>query len=91
MEIGYWGVKGATEPIRYLLAYLGVKYTEKNPATPEEWFGKTKQTIGLEFPNLPYLIDGDFKTSETSAIALYISEKHNPTLFGRPGVDRVRH
>jgi glutathione S-transferase len=31
--------------------------------------------LGLDFPNLPYLIDGDFKLTETSAISFYIIER----------------
>ena len=31
-------------------------------------FGKFKETTDLLFPNLPYLIDGDVKMSETIAI-----------------------
>lgn len=32
-------------------------------------------SLGLEFPNLPYLIEGDFKLTESSAIVSYIVEK----------------
>lgn len=28
--------------------------------------------MGFDFPNLPYLIDGDFKITETKAITQYI-------------------
>lgn len=27
--LGYWGFRGLAQPIRFLLAYLGVEYTEK--------------------------------------------------------------
>jgi len=32
-----------------------------------------KETLGLEYPNLPYLIDGDTKITETIAIMQYIA------------------
>lgn len=41
-----------------------------------------KQTLGLEFPNLPYLLDGDTKITETKAIMKYIAKKYNPSLLG---------
>jgi glutathione S-transferase len=30
--------------------------------------------LGLDFPNLPYLIKGDFKLTESIAIAKYIAK-----------------
>ena len=41
-----------------------------------------KQTLGLEYPNLPYLIDGDVKLTETVAIMQYIARKFRPDLMG---------
>lgn len=38
----------------------------------------------MEFPNLPYLIDGDFKLTESAAIAKYIINKSGKTeLLGK--------
>ena len=34
-----------------------------------------KNTLGLELPNLPYLIDGDFKLTQSAAILKYIARK----------------
>jgi len=36
----------------------------------------------MDFPNLPYFIDGDFKLSETNAIHEYIADKWMPSLNG---------
>ena len=38
--------------------------------------------MDLDFPNLPYLIDGDFKLTETIAIQMYIAQKWKPELLG---------
>lgn len=95
MKIGYWPIKGVTEPTRLLLAYLKTPYTEENPKSQEEWYGEKKQELikgGLEFPNLPYLIDGDFKITESSAIPIYISGKANRSeLFGACFKEQAKH
>jgi glutathione S-transferase len=40
--------------------------------------------LGLIFPNLPYVIDGDFKLTESKAIHLYIIKKSGKTdLLGK--------
>jgi len=41
-----------------------------------EWL-QDKYCLGLDFPNLPYYVDGDFKMSGSSVIARYIARKHN--------------
>jgi len=40
--LGYYDRRGLVQPIRFLLAYLGVKYTDKHYLTKEEWFEKDK-------------------------------------------------
>lgn len=47
-----------------------MKYTDAN-----QWFHGDKKNLGLDFPNLPYLIDGHFKLTESSAIERYIIER----------------
>ena len=39
--------------------------------------------LGLEFPNLPYFIDGKFSCTESAAIMKYIAKKWSPDLLGR--------
>ena len=53
------------------------------------WFD-VKQTLGLEYPNLPYLIDGEAKISETVAIMQYIARKYQPALLGADAAELGR-
>ena len=41
-----------------------------------------KPTLGLPFPNLPYLIDGEVKVTEANAIMKYLAVKHCYGLLG---------
>lgn len=46
-----------------------------------EWLNE-KHTLGLDFPNLPYLIDDGIKLTETAAIMKYLCSKWRPELLG---------
>jgi len=66
------------------LTYYGVNFNDKKYTDPNEWFGKDKTGLGISFPNLPYLIDGDIKISESTAINQYIVGKWgNGDLIGK--------
>jgi len=41
----------------------------------------------MDFPNLPSIVDGNFKISENLAITSYLANKVNPDLNGK-GNDR---
>lgn len=43
---------------------------------------KMKPYMGLDFPNLPYLFDGDFRLTESKSIMKYFCRKHNPSMLG---------
>jgi glutathione S-transferase len=91
MELGYWNIKGRAELLRILLAYFGFSYKEVNPSSREEAqaiFAK----YHFNFPNLPYLVDGEVQITESSAIPVYLAHKANrPEFFGKPGLDHVHH
>ncbi|VDL58952.1 unnamed protein product [Hymenolepis diminuta] len=74
--LAYWDVRGRAESIRLLLRYLGVEFEDKLYHSGSEWFDE-KFKLGLDFPNLPYYIDGDFKLTQSSAILEYIADKHD--------------
>ena len=81
--LGYWDIRGLAQPIKLLLAYTGTEYQDKRfPCGPgpefdrSQWFDN-KFSFGLDFPNLPYYIDGDVKLSQSNAILRYIARKHD--------------
>lgn len=80
--LGYWKIRGLAQPIRLLLVYAGQdfedKYYECGPG-PEFnrdcWFND-KFNLGLDFPNLPYYIDGNVMLSQSVTIMRYLARKH---------------
>jgi len=81
--LAYWDIRGLAQPIRLLLAYTDTKYEDKyyvcGPAPEFDktcWFG-IKSSLDLDFPNLPYYIDGDVKITQSNAIMRYIGRKNN--------------
>jgi len=76
LELHYWKIRGLGEPIRMMLEYLGLKYENKYKASIEEWI-KEKNQIGIELHNIPYLVDGDVRLSQSFAIMRYLARKHN--------------
>ena len=84
--LGYWNIRGLAQHIRFQLAYLGVKFNDKqytgaksgadHPA--QEWLNE-KFNLGLAFPNLPYFIETDgYTITESTAIPVYIADKYGP-------------
>ncbi len=63
------------QPIRLLLVYNGIDFDEKRYDLPEEWAEK-KFTLGLDFPNLPYYIEGSTKLTQSAAILKFLARKH---------------
>ncbi|XP_070575704.1 glutathione S-transferase Mu 1-like isoform X2 [Ptychodera flava] len=92
--LGYWKVRGLAQPIRYILEYAGIEYEEKfyelGPApeySKDSWL-KEKHNLGLSFPNVPYMFDGDIKLTQSNIILRYLAGKTN--LLGANDDERMR-
>ena len=86
--LGYWSIRGLAAQIRYMFYYLNIDFEDKlyecgdAPDFDKSCWFDVKETLGLEYPNLPYLIDGETKLTETVAIMQYIARKYQPALLG---------
>ena len=52
------------------------------PEWSHDQWRSVKPNMPHAYPNLPYLIDGDFTLTETAAIMKYIARKWKPELLG---------
>ena len=61
--LGYWKIRGLAQPLRYLLEYSEHPYQDvmyeqgDGPNFSVEYWTSVKNTLGLDFPSIPYLID----------------------------------
>ncbi|XP_062996677.1 glutathione S-transferase Mu 1-like [Elgaria multicarinata webbii] len=83
VTLGYWDIRGLAHAIRLLLEYTETEYDEKlyscqgeAPNIDTSQWTNVKEKLGLDFPNLPYLIDGEKKITQSNAILRYIARKH---------------
>ena len=88
LTLGYWKIRGLAASIRYQLEYSGVDYDMKEyeqgvgpEFSRQDWLDE-KYKFELDFPNLPYVIDGDFYLTETFAIHKYLADKYDQELLG---------
>nr|XP_040143363.1 glutathione S-transferase Mu 2 isoform X2 [Ictidomys tridecemlineatus] len=94
MTLGYWDIRGLAHAIRLLLEYTDSSYEEKRYTMGDapdydrsQWLDE-KFKLSLDFPNLPYLIDGPHRITQSNAILRYIARKHN--LCGETGEEKTR-
>ncbi|KFO22829.1 glutathione S-transferase Mu 1 [Fukomys damarensis] len=92
--LGYWDIRGLAHAIRLLLEYTDTSYEEKRYTMGDapdydrsQWLNE-KFKLGLDFPNLPYLIDGTHKLTQSNAILRYIARKHN--MCGETEEEKIR-
>lgn len=79
----YWNIRGLAAPLRLALEYAGEPYTDVRidagdaaaPGYKQSWFAH-KPALGLAFPNLPYLLDGEVAITQSHAILRHIGRKH---------------
>ena len=87
--LGYWDARGKGAQIHYLLNYLGIEYNQKiykrgpMPELSKSAWLSHKDELQMEFANLPYLLDGDLKLSESKSIMKYLAQKYDSRLLGR--------
>ncbi len=102
ITLGYWGIRGLGQPIRFLLVSADVPFSEvrlgvlqdgtilnKNKEG-EDW-GRVRSKLDMPFPNLPYLIDtsGAFPVSlsQSNAILRYLARRFD--FYGDSETDRI--
>ncbi|KAF8766817.1 glutathione S-transferase Mu 1-like [Argiope bruennichi] len=75
--LGYWDIRGIAEPIRFLLHYKGVDFVDKRYTFDDRaaW-EKDKTSLKLDFPNLPYYLDGNIRLTQSNTILRYLAKKH---------------
>jgi glutathione S-transferase len=59
------------------MEYLGLNWEDKIYKSMSSWHTHDSKKLGFDFPNLPYLIDGELKLTETTAILMYLPMKAN--------------
>lgn len=91
VKLGYWGIRGLAQVPRLLLNHVGVEFEDKQYTEAPLWFGEDKVNLGLNFPNIPYLLDGEFNVTESSAVQRYIIQRWgNKELLGKDVNDQAR-
>jgi glutathione S-transferase len=86
VTLGYWKIRGLAQPIRTLLRYLHIPFADvmfeqgEAPSFSREAWLSQKGSLGLDFPNLPYLIDttdasAPVRLTQSAAILRYIARK----------------
>ena len=83
--LGYWPLRAKAQVAQTILEFAGAEYEIKRYTfdNTQEWFGNDKPNLGLQFPNLPYILHGDVKLTETLAIWRYLCRQFAPDLLGK--------
>mmetsp|Transcript_27710 Transcript_27710/g.54153 ORF Transcript_27710/g.54153 Transcript_27710/m.54153 type:complete len:281 (+) Transcript_27710:60-902(+) len=81
--VGYWRTRALGQPVRVMLAYMGVPFEDRQyqvgdpPTFDKSVWAEAKPALekqGLDFPNLPYIIDTDgTAVSQTRTIMRYLA------------------
>ena len=81
--LGFW--EHHAQPIRLLLHYLHIEYNVKCYSDRKVWSAE-KATLGLDFPNLPYYIDGDVKLTHGWPIVKYLGRQRDLVARDEPTI-----
>jgi glutathione S-transferase len=101
-ELGYWCIRGLGQPIRFLLVYADVQFSETRLGIDddgrildyeeegEDW-SVVKAALDMPFPNLPYLIDRSgpdvIQVAQSNAILRYLARRFD--FYGDSESDRI--
>nr|XP_048297530.1 glutathione S-transferase Mu 2-like isoform X2 [Myodes glareolus] len=83
MTLGYWDIHGLCHAICLFLEYTDSSYEEKRytignaPDFDRSQWLNDKFKLGLDFPNLPCLIDESTKITQSNAILRYLARKYH--------------
>ena len=102
LTLGYWGIRGLAQPIRFMLISADVAFSEirlgvlqdgtilNENKEGDDW-GSVKSTLDMPFPNLPYLIDTSGESpvnfSQSNAILRYLARRFD--FYGDSETDRL--
>jgi len=73
VTLTYWPLRGLCQPIEYILEYGGLAH-DINRVDADQWAAQ-KPKLPLDFPNLPHIVDGNVRMSESLAICKYLAKK----------------
>ena len=98
--LGYWAIRGLAQPIRFLLAYVQAPFSEVRLGVNQDGslvedesadWNAHRETLGVPFPNLPYLIDSsggqEVRLTQSNAVLRYLARRFD--LYGDAEADRV--
>ena len=102
ITLGYWGIRGLGQPIRFLLIAAGVPFSEirlgvlqdgtilNENKEGDDW-QKVRANLEMPFPNLPFLIDSSqnpaVNISQSNAILRYLARRFN--FYGDSESERI--
>jgi glutathione S-transferase len=102
ITLGYWGIRGLGQPIRFLLVSADVPFSEVRLGVlqdgtilhenkeGEDW-SSVRSKLDMPFPNLPYLIDtsgaSPVSLSQSNAILRYLARRFD--FYGDSETDRI--
>jgi len=90
LTLGYWKIQGLASPARMMLVYKGIEFENKMynvfeddkvkvgfPGYDLSDWTSVKPNLGLDFPNLPYVIDHEtgMNLSSSKSVYRYIARK----------------
>ena len=100
--LGYWGIRGLAQPIRFLLVCADVSFSEvrlgvlqdgtllSKEEEDQEWMS-IRSTLDMPFPNLPWLVDSrgssPIMLSQSNAILRYLARSLD--FYGDSSSERI--